>query len=52
MLVKVDIQSLIDKIYLPPTIDQASIDKITSLAENLGYNFQFVRSKLSFDPVY
>lgn len=51
-LIPIEIDLLIDKIYLPPTIDQKATDKIIGLSKSFGYNFEFVKSKLTCEPFY
>ncbi len=51
-LVEVDLLSLIENVYLPPTIDMETTDKIMTLADNLGYKFNYLKSKLSSNPYY
>ena len=50
--VKVDLHTLIEKIYLPPTIDQKAVNKILDLSNDSGYCFDFVKSKLSDERCY
>ena len=51
-LISVDIVNLIQKIYLPPTVDPQTTLRIEEMAKSLGYNFQFEKSKLSNEPIY
>jgi hypothetical protein len=51
-LIQLDIVELIDKIYLPPTCDDKTENKIKKLADSLGYTFNFIKSKLSAEPFY
>lgn len=51
-LISVDILELIEKIYLPPTIDPKAAFKIEQISKNLGYNFLFEKSKLSNEPLF
>lgn len=50
--IDVNLNILIDKIFLPPTIDKKTADKIINLSKSFGYQFEFINSKLSNDPVY
>ncbi len=50
--IAVDLETLIEKIYLPPTIDVNTRKRIESLCQKLGYNFQFEKSKLANEPWY
>lgn len=50
--IKVDLLSLIENVYLPPTIDKETQDKIISLSEGLGYKFKYLKSRLSSNPYY
>jgi len=40
--VKVDLLTLIENVYLPPTIDKKTADKIISLSEGFGYKFNYL----------
>lgn len=51
-LIPIDLEILIEKIYLPPTIDEKTAIKIEELSKSFGYNFQFERSSLSHKPYY
>jgi hypothetical protein len=51
-LLEIDLLSLIENVYLPPTIDKKATQKIMSLSESLGYNFNYLKSKLSSNPYY
>jgi hypothetical protein len=51
-LVPVDLLNLIENIYLPPTIDKKTTDKIVDLAEGHGFKFNYLKSKLSSNPYY
>lgn len=51
-LVEIDLLSLIENVYLPPTIDSKTTEKIISLSEGFGYKFNFLNSRLSSNPYY
>lgn len=51
-LISINLETLIEKIYLPPTIDDYSINKIERIARELGYKFQFEKSTLVNEPLY
>ncbi len=51
-LIKINLNSLIEKIYLPPTLDKITSFKIEQLSKDLGFNFLFKKSKLSEVPWY
>lgn len=48
--INIDIDILVEKIILPPTIDSKAILKIRQLAESFNYNFKFEKSVLSNKP--
>lgn len=50
--ISVDILQLIEKVYLPPTVDSKAALKIEQISKDLGYNFLFEKSKLSNEPLY
>jgi hypothetical protein len=50
--IQVNLNSLIEKIYLPPTIDKRTSLKIEQISKDLGYHFTFIESKLSNEPLY
>lgn len=50
--IPLDIENLIQKVYLPPTVDSKITIKIEQMTKSLGYNFQFEKSKLSNKPLY
>lgn len=51
-LVNVYLQDLIEKIYFPPTADSQAISLVKKVCKTFSYNFEFVQSKLSFEPMY
>ena len=51
-LIQLNVPELIDKIYLPPTCDDKTENKIKDLANSLGFSFEFIKSKLSAEPLY
>jgi len=51
-LIPINLDTLIDKIYLPPTIDEKSATLIKKLTIDSGYGFEFAQSKLSSEPIY
>lgn len=50
--IQLNLNTLIEKIYLPPTLDKITSLKIEKLSKDLGYNFSFINSKLSEEPWY
>ena len=50
--IMVNLNTLIEKIYMPPTIDNATSLKIERISKDSGYNFKFCRSKLSQKALY
>ncbi|NDK54559.1 DUF2971 domain-containing protein [Pontibacter sp. BT213] len=50
--IDVDLNILIEKIYLPPTIDNSTYQNIVSLTNEYGYDFVFEKSKLQSEPYY
>ena len=50
--IKVNLNTLIEKIYMPPTIDNTTYLKIEQISKDLGYNFIFCPSKLSVKAWY
>lgn len=51
-LIPVNLISLIEKIYLPPTIDKKTSLAIEQLSKLHEYSFKFQKSKLSEEPFY
>lgn len=51
-LVKIDLLTLIENVYFPPTIDEKTKNRIISLSEKLGFKFNYLESKLSSKPYY
>ncbi len=51
-LIEVDLATLIENVYLPPTIDKKTTDKIIAFSERLGFKFNYLKSKLSSNPFY
>ena len=51
-LVKIDLLSLIENVYLPPTIDEKTKNRIISQSEKLGFKFKYLESKLLSNPYY
>lgn len=51
-LVPINVSSLVEKIILPPTIDQPTKKKIATLASSYGYSFTLEDSKLLDKPIY
>ncbi len=51
-LVPIDLEILIEKIYLPPTVDKKTADIIQNISKDSGYNFIFTNSNLSSNPRY
>lgn len=52
VFVPVDLNTLVEKIYFAPTVEDKVISKIKDLTLSHGYNFEFHKSKLSNDPNY
>ena len=50
--IKVDLRTLVDKIYLPPTADKKTVDRIKALTKQYDYDFDFAISKLQNEPYY
>lgn len=50
--IKVDLKTLIETIYLPPTIDQESMERIKAQTKERGYDFEFRVSRLKDEPYY
>lgn len=50
--IQVNLNTLIERIYLPPTIHEKSYLKIEQISKDLGYKFLFTRSKLSQEVLY
>ncbi len=48
--ININIETLIEKIILPPTIDSKAAFKIEQLVKSYGYNFKFEKSVLSKKP--
>ena len=51
-LIPVNLDTLIEKVYLPPTADEHTSALIKKVAEDLKFNLNFVQSKLSSEPFY
>lgn len=52
VFVQVDPCKIIQKIYLPPTIDRKAVRRIEEISKEFGFNFQLEKSKLSYEPLY
>lgn len=50
--INIDLNTLVENIYLPPTIDDKSKHRIIVLSERHGYKFNFIESILSSQPNY
>ena len=50
--IKVDVKELIESIVFHPTSDDSVKQKIKSITEQYGFDFQFDNSRLSVDPRY
>lgn len=51
-LVPINLSTLIEKVYLPPTVDRYTSSLIKKVATDLGFDLTFVESKLSNEPIY
>jgi hypothetical protein len=51
-LIRVSLELLIEKIYLPPTIENKTAIEIEQLSLSHGYHFNFLKSKLAHEPYY
>lgn len=52
LFIPIDIEMLIEKIFLPPTVDNETIESLKNVSESYGYKFTFEKSKLSSEPYY
>lgn len=50
--VSVNLESLIEKVILPPSTDEKAIKKIKNLSQELGFKFTYETSKLSTEPFF
>lgn len=50
--IPIDIDILVSKIYFHPKVDNSTKEKIRRKSMELGYDFSFLDSKLSNNPVY
>jgi len=52
LMIKVDVEQLIEQIYISPTAPDWFIDLVKSLIHRFGYTFNVVQSKLSVQPIF
>jgi hypothetical protein len=50
--IKVDMERLIERIYVAPSSPSWFADLVTALVQRYGYNFEVVHSKLNEEPVF
>jgi hypothetical protein len=50
--IDVDVSNLIEKVWLPPTIDIKAEEAIIKMTKELGFDFEFAHSKLESEPYY
>lgn len=48
----VDVSTLIEKVWLPPTIDIKAEERIINMTKDFGFDFEFSHSKLESEPYY
>ena len=50
--INVDVETLIEEVYSPPTSDDRQVEKIRSIISQKGFRFEVKRSILSNEPYY
>jgi hypothetical protein len=50
--IEIDLSTLVEKIWLPPTVDKRTEDKIIEMTKRSGFDFEFSKSKLNSEPYY
>lgn len=52
IFVSVDIDKLIENVYIAPTAPDWFVDIVKAVSQRFGYSFEIVRSSLDDDPIY
>lgn len=50
--IKVDVEQLIERVYVAPSCPDWFADLVKSIIQKYGYNFEVIHSRLDEKPVY
>jgi len=50
--IKVDVETLIDKIYVSPTAPKWFMDLVSAVVRRYGYDFDIIQSELYYSPIF